>query len=63
MTEKSVFINEHASKRWDFAPDDLFLFYFLKITLSRSGRWYPIYAMLQACQQQIKLYLDARWNW
>lgn len=41
----------------------LFLFYFLKITLSRSGRWYPIYAMLQACQQQIKLYLDARWNW
>lgn len=59
MTEKSVFINEHASKRWDFAPDD----YFLKITLSRSGRWYPIYAMLQACQQQIKLYLDARWNW
>lgn len=29
MTEKSVFINEHASKRWDFAPDD-FIFIFWK---------------------------------
>lgn len=29
MTEKSVFINEHASKRWDFAPDDfIFILFF-----------------------------------
>lgn len=26
---KSVFINEHASKRWDFAPDDfIFILFF-----------------------------------